>query len=36
MVYVHVVMEKEKVGWARRCVDGGEGERDIWGRIKRH
>lgn len=29
-------MEKEEVGWARRCVDGGEGEGDIWVGINQH
>jgi hypothetical protein len=31
-----MAMEEEKVGWARRCVDGGEGGWDIWRRIKQH
>lgn len=36
MVDDSVVMGKEKVLGARRCVDGGEGARDIWARIKQH
>lgn len=31
-----VVMGKKEVPRERRCVDGGEGARDIWGRIKQH